>query len=159
MCVVFGAAGIVCASAAQAQESLTTSGAAGQPISIREHAGWDRNCEGVPHPTMWLDEAPRHGTVCARTEAIKIQSMFYGTQAQCIGREVSGVRLIYLPRPGYVGPDSARYAVQYPSVRRTVSVAVTVTEGKGASLPGVVVPVTETRQPPGPVPKCDDGVS
>jgi len=159
ICAMFGVA-LACvspATVARAQEErLTTSGPADRPISVREHAGWNRDCEAVAPPRMILDEAPRHGTVCARTEIIKIQSMYVGTQAQCIGREVSGVRLVYLPRPGYAGTDVIRYAVQYPSVRRAVSVSVTVTEG-GPNRN--VLPVLEIRQAPGPVPPCDDGVS
>lgn len=138
------------------EERLTTSGQADGPIAVREHAGWNRDCEAIAPPRMVLDEAPRHGTVCARTETIKIQSMYTGTQAHCIGREVSGVRLIYWPRPGYAGTDAMRYAVQYPSVHRMVSVAVTVTAGPANRN---VVPVLETRQAPGPVPVCVDEAS
>jgi hypothetical protein len=47
------------------------------------------NCEAAAHPAVHLDEPPRHGDVCAEIENIKIRSMYYGTQSQCIGRDVA----------------------------------------------------------------------
>ena len=92
------------------EEQLSKTGQAGQLILIREHAGWNRNCEAIAHPALYLSEPPRHGQICARIENIKISSMYVGTESQCIGRLVRGVRLIYRPDAAYAGDDSLRYA-------------------------------------------------
>lgn len=144
------------------EEQLSAAGPAGQHILIREHAGWNRNCEAIAHPALYLSEPPRHGKVCVRVENIKISSMFVGTESQCIGRLVRGVRLIYRPDTAYAGDDSLRYAAQYPLVLRAVHVQVTATAntaGATSAPPSnVVAPMTEIRQAPGPVPDCAEPI-
>lgn len=139
------------------EELLSTAGLAGQPIVLREHAGWNRNCEAIAHPALYLSEPPRHGKVCARVENVKITSMFVGTESQCIGRLVRGVRLIYRADAAYAGEDSLRYAAQYPSVFRAVQVHVTVAAKAANSsdaAPSIIVAPAQLRQAPGPVPDC-----
>lgn len=121
---------------------------------LREHAGWDRNCEAIVHPSLYLNAPPRHGSVCARIENITIKSMVVGTEAQCIGREVRGVRLIYRPDAGFSGGDDLSYAVQYPSVRRAIALRVTVAAER-ASQPVAALP-SPPRQAAGPVPPCTE---
>jgi len=68
---------------AQAQEEqLSKTGQANHPIVIREHAGWNKDCEAIAHPALYLFEPPRHGSVCARIENIKIHSTYVGTESQ-----------------------------------------------------------------------------
>jgi len=143
------------------EELLATAGLAGQPIVLREHAGWNRDCEAVAHPALYLSEPPRHGKVCARAENIEISSMFVGTEAQCIGRLVRGVRLIYRADAAYAGKDSLRYAAQYPSILRAIQVQVMVTATAGTSsgaAPSVIVEPVQLRQMPGPVPDCAEAI-
>jgi len=146
---------------AQAQEEqLSKIGQANHPIVIREHAGWNKDCDAIAHPALYLFEPPRHGSVCARIENIKIHSMYVGTESQCIGRLVRGVQLIYRPEAGYAGNDSLRYAAEYPSVLRTVSVIVTVTAfppGEPSAVPSnITAPMPPTRQSSEPVPACEE---
>jgi len=142
------------------EEQISRVGQADHSIVVREHAGWDMDCAAIDHPALHLDEPPRHGHVCARIQDIKIHSMYVGTQAQCIGHLVSGVQLIYRPDAGYAGDDALRYAAQYPSVLRTVSVLVTVTAyppGAPSAAPSsIATPLPPTRQPSGEIPACDD---
>jgi hypothetical protein len=91
--------GLVCEAEAQ-EELLLKTGQANHPILIREHAGWNRDCDAIAHPALYLYEPPRHGSVCARIENIKIHSMYVGTESQCIGRLVRGAQLIYRPDAG-----------------------------------------------------------
>ena len=151
------------AAQAQQEEQLSMAGQAGQPILIREHAGWNKNCEAIAHPALYLSEPPRHGQICARIENIKISSMFVGTQPQCIGRLVRGVRLIYRPDAAYAGDDNLRYAAQYPSVLRGVQVQVTVSANAAdapSALPSnnIIIPTAQARQAPGPVPDCAEPI-
>ncbi len=140
------------------EEQISRNGQADHSIVVREHAGWDMDCAAIDHPALYLDEPPRHGRVCARIQDIKIHAMYVGTQAQCIGHLVRGVQLVYRPDAGYAGDDMLRYAAQYPSVLRTVSVVVTVT-APGAPSPAassIATPLSQPRQTSGEIPACED---
>ena len=151
--------GLQCEAFAQ-EEQLSKAGQAGQSILIREHAGWNRNCDAIAHPELYLSEPPRHGQICARIENIKISSMYVGTESQCIGRLERGVRLIYRSDAAYAGDDSLRYAAQYPSVLRGVQVQLTVAADAGSAVPSntIGVPIAPARQAPGPIPDCAEPV-
>lgn len=142
------------------EEELSKTGQAGHQILIREHAGWNKDCDAIAHPALYLNESPRHGSVCARIENIKIHAMYIGTESQCIGRVVRGIQLIYRPEAGYAGNDGLRYAAQYPSVLRSVSVIVTVTAypplAPSAAPSNITEPFPQTRQSAGPVPACEE---
>ena len=149
--------------AAQArEENISRSGPADRSVLIREHAGWNEDCKAIAHPPLYLLSPPHHGNVCARAEEIKITSMYVGTESQCVGHMVYGVRLIYRPDPSFVGDDQIQYAVQYPSALRMISVKVTVMPyqaRKSGAAPSVnFAPVTAMRQSPGLVPECADFV-
>lgn len=142
------------------EEQLSKTGQTDHPIVIREHAGWNRDCEAIAHPALYLSEPPRHGNVCARVENIQIHSMFVGTESQCIGHQVRGVQVIYRPDAGYTGNDDLRYAAQYPSALRTVSVTVAVkaspVRAPSAASSNVTAPLPQARQSSGPIPACDE---
>jgi hypothetical protein len=151
--------GPVCDARAQ-EEQLSKTGEVDHQIIIREHAGWNMDCDAIAPPALYLDGPPRHGHVCARIENIKIHSMYVGTELQCICRVVRGVQLIYRPDAGYAGDDGVRYAAQYPSVLRTVSVNVTVRAypaGAPRAAPSsIATPTPPPTQSSGPVPACED---
>jgi hypothetical protein len=141
------------------EEQLSTTGQVNHSILIREHAGWNKDCEAIAHPALYLDQPPRHGSVCARIQNIKIQTMYVGTAPQCVGRMVRGVQLIYRPDAGYAGDDGLRYAARYPTVLRSVSVSVTVAADSGApsaTPSNVTTPWEPSRQLPGEVPACEE---
>jgi hypothetical protein len=144
----------------RAQDTLARSGEHDRDIVLRDHAGWDRNCAAVAPPLLHLDAPPRHGTVCARSDNIRIEYISYGTQSQCIGRTVRGLRLVYRPHASYAGTDDIRYSVQYPTSRRAVAVSVTVTPPPPATSGAAPARIAwPPPQPPGPVPPCNDAVS
>jgi hypothetical protein len=133
---------------------------AADSILIREHAGWNKDCEGIAPPPVLLFDPPRHGRVCVRSEQIKITSMYAGTQGQCIGRHVRGVRLIYQPEGDFAGEDSLLYAVQYPAVLRTIAVKVSVAAYQAQTLnvvpSDVVAPPRQASGSPEPIPACTE---
>lgn len=151
---LLGAAAARAADTPVRNEAMTAAVATNQAITLREHAGWDAACEAVASPVLMLDAPPQHGRVCARVETITIRSLYAGTEDQCIGRHVRGVRLEYRPDAGFSGGDALRYAVQYPSVRRAIAVSVSVGT-QGAAQPIAALP-SPPRQPAGPVPPCTD---
>lgn len=140
-------------------EKVVKVGAANHPLLIREHAAWNTDCRAVPYPALRLERPPQHGAVCARVAAITVRSMYTGTEVQCIGHVVQGLRLIYFPQPGFTGSDRLQYSVQYPSVRRRVSVTVSVGAGEGVLPADTVGAGLETGQAAGPVPPCASPVS
>lgn len=150
--------GVARAADAPHEEQFVAAGSVNHAIVIREHAGWNSNCDAIAHPALYLDEPPRHGSVCARVEDINISSIYAGTESQCIGRRVRGVRLVYRPDAGFVGGDGLRYAVQYPSRRRSVAVNVTVADKvPAAAVPSsMAAPPAFARQMSGPVPTCTE---
>lgn len=148
---------IALAGSAVCAEPLVRSGDTDSDIVLHDHAGWDRNCAAVAPPAVRLDAPPLHGTVCARSDNIRIEYVSYGTQTHCIGRMVHGVRLIYRPHAGYTGDDVVRYSVQYPKSHRDVSVKVTVLPATSGAAPARVA--WPPRQDPGPIPACNDFVS
>ncbi len=158
--VVAGGLSCLAGEAPAQEEQLSQTGKVDHQIVIREHAGWNQDCDAIAHPTLYLDEPPRHGRVCTRIENIKIHSMYVGTELQCIGHVVRGIQLIYRPDAGYTGRDGLRYIAQYPSVLRAVSVFVTMTAhapgGPTAAPSGITAPIPQTRQSPGPVPVCEE---
>lgn len=124
-------------------------------VVVREHAGWDRNCNAIPHPALYLVTPPSHGKVCAMPQEISIKSIYEGTESQCIGRKVSGVRLIYQPDASYSGEDALVYGVQYPSHLRATSVKVNTSVTAPASVSiSDADPGAQLRQTPGPMPSC-----
>lgn len=101
------------------------------------------------------DTPVRHeqlATAGRANQAIVIRSLYAGTEDQCIGKRVRGVRLEYRPDAGFSGGDDLSYAVQYPSVRRAIAVRVTVA-AESASQPIAALPLPP-RQAAGPVPPC-----
>jgi hypothetical protein len=142
------------------EEQLLKTGEVNHQIVIREHAGWNMDCGAIAHPALYLNEPPQHGRVCARIESIKIHSMYVGTESQCIGRVVRGVQLIYRPDTGYTGGDGLRYAAQYPSVLRAISVELSVTAyppaAPSAAPSSMTTPIPQPRQSSGPVPACEE---
>jgi hypothetical protein len=145
------------AHAAGPEESAMRSGQADRSVLIREHAGWNKNCDSVAPPPVYLFNPPRHGKVCTRTEQIRITSMYAGTQGQCIGQSVRGVRLIYQPEGDFAGEDSLLYVVQYPSVLRTVSVKVSV-PGDQAETSNITPDASamQTSASLAPIPACTE---
>jgi hypothetical protein len=140
-------------------EQLSRTGQAGHPIIVGEHAGWSSDCDAIAPPTLYLYESPRHGSLCTRVANIEVHAMYVGTESQCVGRVVRGIQFVYQPDRGYTGSDGLRYAAQYPSVRRMLSVTITVA-AQSRAAPGAVPSNSVDPIPRGPfsatpVPSCD----
>lgn len=133
------------------------SAAVERSIVVREHSGWNRDCQAIAPPPLFLIVPPSHGKVCAKAQVITITSMYAGTESQCIGREVSGMSLIYQPDALYDGEDALIYGVQYPSRFRAISVKMSISP----TVPPMVSSadtdanlVAQSRQTSGLMPVC-----
>ncbi|MCK9919936.1 hypothetical protein MXD81_63480 [Microbacteriaceae bacterium K1510] len=150
---LFGMAAAQAGDTPTRREAVTAGGHVNETIVVREHAGWNAACDTIASPALMLDAPPHHGRVCARVETIIVRSLYAGTEDQCIGKRVRGVRLEYRPDAGFSGDDELRYAVQYPSVRRAITVSVTVV-AEGAAQPVAAALPMPPRQTAGSVPPC-----
>jgi len=123
----------------------------------------NQNCESVDPPGLYLDKPPDHGTICFRVNDIKINEAIVGNLKHCVGRNIRGVTVVYLPRWKYIGLDDARYTVVFPQARHSVYVDLTVLPDRPGS-PSVApadinTPAAESSQSPGPIPACTALVS
>jgi len=109
-------------------------------------------------PEVYLDKPPDHGTVCFRVGNIKLAHITTGNATQCLGRKMSGVRVIYLSRWRYAGPDELRYTVVFPTVRESIYVELSIVSNQAGSSgtipPDISAPSSEASQSPGPMPEC-----
>ncbi len=99
---------------AQTQEIRTVAVHGSTETRIGRHASADNNCypRGIPHVST--AKKPLHGSVDVRVENVKMDNII-GGGTFCLGRTVEGTVVYFKPMPGYHGPDSVSYHVEYPS--------------------------------------------
>lgn len=159
------AAALVLLVAGEAQAEITKpavhlkrTATSGREAPVADHIRWNDKCEPVPPIILQLDQPPSHGTVCVRVEPITIKNMFNGTAVHCIGSTIDGIRIIYLSRVGYVGPDEFKYSYQRLTLKRTVSINV-VHADKGRRAATARDTAGHEKQQPGAIPACGALVS
>jgi hypothetical protein len=134
-------------------------------ISILSYARANQRCEGIDPPSLYLDKPADHGSVCFRVSTtIRLLDAIVGNLTHCIGRQIRGVTVVYIPRAGYVGLDEVRYTVIFPQARHSVFVDVTVVPGQpttesGNMVSGVGSFPIEAIQSQGPLRACIEAVS
>ncbi len=111
---------------ALAQTQLSKSTKTAHDVFLEGYVRTDKNCESIDPPPIYLDQPPQHGIVCLRSADVYIRKVEQGNLTHCVRRKTLGVHVIYLPRAGYVGPDTVRYTVEFPGVRHAVQVNLTV---------------------------------
>jgi hypothetical protein len=141
--------------------TLSKIGKADHELVIRGYVRTDANCAGVEPPAIDLDVPPVHGIVCLRrTDDVLIE---HASNTRCLGRKISGVKVVYLPRRGYAGSDSLRYIIRFPRITITHTANVTIVPDAPASsdaVPGdISAPTDNVPQSPGPIPACTALVS
>jgi hypothetical protein len=150
----------ICLSPAIAQElrlSIVTEAA--KSVVIRGHVRLNKNCEAIEPPALLLDKSPDHGTVCSRPGSVFLKEILYGEKTQrCLGHNLRGIKVVYLPRWGYAGADGFRYTVVHPAGQYPVIVDITVRPNRpnstGLVPPDISSPTAEELQSPGPIPAC-----
>jgi hypothetical protein len=143
-------------------QRLSKTTTADRDVVILGYGRSNQNCESVDPPALYLDKPPDHGTVCFRVNDIKINEAIVGNLKHCVGRNIRGVTVVYLPRWKYIGLDDVRYTVVFPQARHSVYVDLTVLPDRSGS-PSVaadtITPAAESSQSPGPIPACTALVS
>src|SRR6185312_5735984 len=109
--LIVAAAGLVQArpTAADERAIATTSGDA---VIIARHAQWSADCKANGLPAISINQKPAAGTtnLSAGKHIVSSNSINPG-QNQCAGKELTGVRLTYQPKPNFVGTDKVSYTV------------------------------------------------
>jgi hypothetical protein len=145
-------------SAQQLQFSKSTR--AGHEVSLKGYAHFNDKCESRdPPPTIYVDKPREHGVVCFRPAAdIVLRWVASNERQSCLGHQMRGIRVFYLPRMAYSGPDKVRYTVHFANVQQVVDVNLTVLPGdqqsQGAAPANSNSPADDLSQMPGPMPMC-----
>ena len=98
---------------------------------IGEHARWNELCRALDAPLVILERASLHGSICVRHDLVTSIQTRSGRAANCIGRRLNGVLIVYRPKPGFSGTDTLRYGLEFPEgvVSREISIDIQARSG------------------------------
>jgi hypothetical protein len=143
---------VLMASTPARAEHLTMTTKSPNEVKIRGYARFDSNCAANEAPEIYLDVPPQNGFVCVRASRVTVRRIYAGT-AGCVGRSMSGLDVIYLPRRTFSGVEAIRYTVKFPTVTVTIDADIKV-QSDQAGTEGGRIPAFESLQTQGPVPVC-----
>ena len=113
---------------------------------------WNKTCQSVGAPEVWLDSAPANGFVCVRTGMVRPRNLLFGGAAHCLQTPMEGVQIVYRSRSGFRGADAVGYTLKFPRGTRSLTVDIDVMPATG----GAIRPPDSLseRQPSGRAPEC-----
>ena len=115
-----------------AQRQLSKAATAGRDTFLEGYSAADNNCQVLDPPEIIIDQPPEHGFVCLRRGDSLLKTTMENNLAHCLGKQVSGVHVIYVSHPDYSGADHVRYTVRFWTVRHSVDVTLKVLPAWGA---------------------------
>ena len=126
-------------------------------VEVSSYASFKNDtCEFRGLVEIYLDEAPKGGTVCMRQGKVRLVHTYNwsGTKNHCLGKRISGVWVIYVPYASFTGNDAVRYTVKnHDAVTRTYEAEIRVEwSSETTSSPS-------EPQKAGPMPVCPALVS
>jgi hypothetical protein len=107
-----GLSAVLVGSTPSRAEHLTIATKNPNEVRVRGYARFDMNCVAEEAPEIYLDVPPQSGFVCVRTSRVTVRKL-YGGKAECLGRSISGIEVIYLPQRTFTGIDTIRYTVKF----------------------------------------------
>jgi hypothetical protein len=127
-------------------------------VVVSSHASfWTKTCEFRSLVEIYLDEAPKGGTVCTRQGIGRLainewcQDCWSG-RTHCLGKRIRGVFVIYVPYASFTGNDVVRYTVTgVTSAGRTYEAEIRVETGRA---PPETANSPSEPQKAGPMPVC-----
>jgi hypothetical protein len=136
-------------------EHLTRATKSYNEVTIGGYARWNKSCDPIESPQIYLDIPPKNGVVCARTSTGTAGTVREGKAGHCAGRPMRGINLIYLPRSGFTGVDVVRYTVKFTVISQTIDVDISV-QSDQTTTGNVGVPASSEDDPQtqGPIPVC-----
>ncbi len=99
---------------------------AGKEVLIRGFAEFDANCKLVKAQSITVATKPANGNVETRPGEVVVGPNWVGA-VNCEGTRLNGVKVFYVPRPGFTGTDAFAFDVAYAKgrvVRAEISVKV-----------------------------------
>jgi hypothetical protein len=97
----------------QVGDHATITVKAGERVMIGAHALWNMDCQGPELPAIALERRPAHGFVCVSRGQIKPSTSRSGVGMHCVGKPVTGLRVIYIAPVGAAGHKTLSYAVDF----------------------------------------------
>jgi hypothetical protein len=171
--LAIGALGVLCFCPAVAEQAslpnlaepatLSKFGNANHELMVRGHTYTDNNCVAAGTPDLHLDAPPRHGVLCLRP-ADDVPIRLAPSAVHCLSKRVSGIRIYYLPRHGYIGADTFRYTALFLKRYRytrdiNLLIVPDVPPTPGAVPADISGTADDAPQSPGPIPMCSALVS
>ena len=128
-------------------------------VVVSAHASFrNYTCEFRGLVEIYLDEAPKGGTVCMRQGKVRLADILSGKthwsgKTHCLGKRISGVFVIYVPYASFTGNDAVRYTVTGAKTRarRTYEAEIRVETGHA---PSETTSSPSEPQKAGPMPVC-----
>lgn len=108
----------------------------GQEVGVGRAIRWTRDCRSL-RPRLILDIPPAHGSVCSRPLTFAPKRNVVNDDQACVGKSMLGLQIFYFPQPGYVGPDTVDYVIEFPKKRFKNHVDIDVGSEPGAPAPKV----------------------
>jgi hypothetical protein len=127
-------------------------------VVVEGHARMNDTCESRGPVEIYLNEAPKGGTVCMRQGKVRVRHIWTDKNHQhCLGKWISGVRVIYVPYASFTGNDAVRYTVKSRrGLTRTYEAEIRVVTGHA---PSETTSSPSEPQKAGPMPVCPALVS
>jgi hypothetical protein len=130
-------------------------------VEVSSYASFKNDtCEFRGLVEIYLDEAPKGGTVCMRQGKVRLVHTYNwsGNKNHCLGKRISGVFVIYVPYASFTGNDAVRYTVTGAKTRarRTYEAEIRVETGHA---PSETTSSPSEPQKAGPMPVCPALVS
>ncbi len=109
-------------------------------------------CESGRPVEIDLNIPPKGGIVCMRPSMVRVEYTWSGKSQNCIGKRISGVRVIYMPFGSFTGFDTLQYTVRGGSATKTYEAEISV-EADEATAAGTSSSPTDLQKA-GPMPAC-----
>jgi hypothetical protein len=92
------------------EQTISRTTQSGRPVNIFTYAAWHQDCSPDVPPQIVVRTQPEHGTVRIEPRDSEVRFVREGGP-DCTGHIIPGTRVIYVPQPGYRGPDRFEYDV------------------------------------------------
>jgi hypothetical protein len=102
---------------------LTATTQAGQEVVVARHAVLSRSC-AVSTPSIDVTQQPAHGKVEIRPNHYLVKT---ADNPSCVGREIDGTAVVYIPAAGFTGTDSFVFTTRYGNSARAKLISETAT--------------------------------
>lgn len=123
-------------------------------IRVNGYAWTNNDCNAIGSISFSIVLPPLHGAFCQRPARMILHKTVVNNLSHCLSTPVDGREVLYVADAGYVGGDTGRFIVNFPTKEHVVDVTVIL-------LPPAANPPSPPfdlfwgrRQTAGPLPPC-----